>query len=180
MRLFKRIYKIFRFYLILLGRAIQVLLRRKRRKASFQVKPISQVIFRNSFLVLEFESKNLLFVSSSPGYRSLDLKRMYLDMTKINCNEIVVTGHGIRRNIDVVVALNHIVEISLPKRPSVFSHSLFSSNLEARSVELRALKVSQRTQMPIISRNHLESTIKPVLKNRTPVLAPWQDLNAEP
>jgi hypothetical protein len=177
MKLVRQLFFSLKYYTILTWRGVKFVLKRRREKVILKVKPTAPILFRKSFVIFEFETKGILYITSKPGYKSIDLNRMYIDLSKVNTKEIVITGHSLFKKIDHTISLEHLQSFEVQKAPSKFSKSLADSQLNSKGpISIEFNPQLKPTKTSVISKKP-KTTFKPAITRSSPILASWRDLN---
>ncbi len=163
MKLLHLLFYSLKFYIPLSWRGIKFLLQRRGHQVIFNVKPTAPILFRNSFVIFEFKTKGVLYITSKPGYKSIDLNRMYIDLTKVNAQEIIITGHSLFKKIDCTISLEQLQTLEVQKVPSKFSKSLADSQFNSkRPISIELYPQLKPTKTSVICKKP-KTTFKPAI-----------------
>jgi hypothetical protein len=158
-------------------RLVKSLLSGTSSKISLEMTSSYPVMFKKAILVLEFKSIGLLYLESKPGYKSIDLNRMYLDLNSIQENEIIITGYGYKNIVRISLPIRNLVRTNLIRVPKGLDKNFFNTRLHANNLEMISfigrLKLDTvQTKLRMKNNNNFSK-----LKRSNLILRSWSNLN---
>ncbi len=162
-----------KFHFILNYRRSKLLLFGPYKKVHFALINPNPVLFKNSILILEFNTKGIYLIKSNPGYPSIDLKRMYLDLAKIDASEIIVTAYGLFKKKEIAIDISKALQIKVEKHPTAFRTGFFNTKISPLNSELlhRDLNLQKTNLSLSAKRKTININIKTSI--RQPKISSW-------
>lgn len=125
----------------------------------------------------------MLYITSHPGYRSVDLDSMYLDISKFNSKEIRVIAHGIFEVREILIQIDSVLDFTTRNLKETNRYGLLRSDsrtiiINRKKLNLEYLAERENNYVWNSRIINLRPTFnKPTTTTRKIGFIKWSDLN---